>query len=162
MTTIRLAVLLLSLLAFLGAGCNLTITPPPPPALNPNSVIFSAEQTAANLDIFFPTPESTWTPSESEVAQLEMGLPAFLRTAEDPWLRPDPPIWERAPDYLRQYLGIVEDGEQIIYANFFCSAEDIDWHNEVVFVQDGGDCYFQVKYNPGTGEFFDLMVNGES
>jgi hypothetical protein len=27
---------------------------------------------------------------------------------------------------------------------------------------DGGDCYFQVKYNPQTGKFFDFAVNGQS
>jgi hypothetical protein len=65
-------------------------------------------------------------------------------------------------DYMRQYLGIIEGGEEIIYANFFCTDHETDWHNEFVFVMDGGDCFFSVKHNPGSGEFFDLSVNGES
>jgi hypothetical protein len=143
-------------------GCNLTITPPPQPATNPNGVIFSVEQTQANLDVVWPAPTGVWLPSAADVAKLEAELPAFLQSAESEWLKPDPPIWERVPDYMRQYLGIVENGEEVIYANFFCSIDDMDWHNEFVFVLDGGDCFFSVKYNPQTGEFFDLSVNGEA
>jgi hypothetical protein len=154
--------LLLLIIALTLAACNLVITPPPSPQLNPNGVIFSAEQSEANLDVLGGNVSGTWTPAVADVAKLEAELPAFLQRAEDPWLRPDPPIWERVPDYMRQYLGIVEEGEEIIYANFFCTINDMDWHNEYVFVLDGGDCFFQVKYNPQSGEFFDLSVNGES
>jgi hypothetical protein len=89
-------------------------------------------------------------------------LPAFLETAEHPWLRLDPPIVQRAPDYMRQYFGLIVNGEEIIYANFFCNAHETDWHNEFVDIMDGGDCYFQLKYDPQSGEFFDLSVNGEA
>lgn len=161
---LRLLILTIALTAV--AGCNLTITPPTGEPntveLNPNGVIFTIDQTSANLDMFYPQPEGVWTPIAADVAKLEADLLTFLQTAEDPWLRPDPPIRERVPNYMRQYLGIVEEGEQIIYANFFCNSHEIDWHNDYVFVLDGGDCYFQVKYNPATGEFFDLSVNGEA
>jgi hypothetical protein len=66
------------------------------------------------------------------------------------------------PDYKRQYLGILENGEQIIYANFFCDATFEEWRQEFVLVNDGGDCFFQVKYNVATGEFYDFSVNGEA
>lgn len=165
-----LCVLLLTLLG----GCTMVITPevitPEPveelPQVNPNGIIFTAEQSAAIPDlltnVLSPTPENTWTPAITDVAQLEADLPTFLQSAEDPWLRPDPPIWERVPDYYRQYFGIVENGEEIIYANFFCDNDQPNWRSDYVMVMDGGDCYFQVKYNPSTGQFFDLMVNGES
>lgn len=163
-----LAFMLLLSLALSSAACNLVITPPPPgsaPAsaveLNPHGVIFTAEQTAANLDVFGSNVKDTWTPAQADIAELEAALPAFLETAENQWLRDDPPIEERVPEYMRQYLGIVEEGKEIIYANFFCTINEMDWSNEYVLVMDGGDCFFQVKYNPATGEFFDLAVNGE-
>ena len=169
---------LLLLLAFaLTSGCTFTIAPPTatPTAgaaavptvvaeeqLNPNGVIFTAAQTAASLREIGGNITDTWTPSPAAVAQLEAALPTFLQSAQDDWLRPDPPIWERVPEYKRQYLGIVEAGEEIIYANFFCSSFDENWHEQLVIVMDGGDCYFQFKYNPATGEFFAFSVNGEA
>jgi hypothetical protein len=155
--------LLLVCFTLSSAACNLVITPPPTvPELNPNGVIFTPEQTTAAIDAIGERVEDAWTPSAEDVAKLEAELPAYLQTAENPWLRADPPIWEREPEYMRQYLGIVEDGEEIIYANFFCTINDMDWHSEFVFVMDGGDCFFQVKFNPESGEFFELYVNGES
>ena len=158
---------LLATIISLTTACNLAITPPPTtPAptvtIHPHGVIFTAEQTEENLDVIFPRPEGTWTPTAADIAKLEADLPAFLRSAENPWLRTDPPIWEREPQYMRQYLGIVENGEEIIYANFFCTVDELDWQNEYVFVMDGGDCFFQFKYNPQSSGFFDLSVNGES
>lgn len=159
------------LCSFLTLGLALTLVackPVPPPTTTPsapveisdNGVIFSAEQSAEVEAIF--TAESTWTPTAADVAKLEAGLTTFLQGAENPWLRTDPPIWDRVPQYHRQYLGIVQDGEEIIYANFFCRAYGEEWQTEYVFVMDGGDCFFQLKYNPQIDEFFDLVVNGES
>lgn len=169
-----LSIALLAMLALTGA-CTYMIPSPstspegpaptpeaPIPETNANGVIFTQRQTEASLDVVWPRPSGVWTPTTADIAQLEADLPAFLRTAENPWLRPDPPIWEREPDYMRQYLGIVENGAEIIYANFFCDAHDFDWRSKYYFVNDGGDCFFQVKYNPQTHEFFDLSVNGEA
>ena len=152
--------MLIILLTLALTACN-PIRPLAPNA-SANSVIFTAEQSQAQLYFIAPNATGAWQPSAADVAQLEADLPAFLQSAENPWLRTDPPIWERAPDYMRQYLGIVENGQEVIYANFFCSDFDLDWQEEFVLVMDGGDCYFQVKYNPTTGEFYDFSVNGES
>jgi hypothetical protein len=167
-------VLFCLLVLTLGSGaCTVAITPSAPTAApptatpvaqserSPNGVIFSAEQAEVQFPSIGMQVEGTWTPTDADVARLEAALPDFLRTAEDPWLMPDPPIWERAPEYKRQYLGIIEAGEQVIYANFFCSDHE-NWQEQVVFVLDGGDCYFQVKYNPQTDEFYDLSVNGQA
>ncbi|MCC6456843.1 MAG: hypothetical protein IT328_17945 [Caldilineaceae bacterium] len=144
------------------SACSLVITPMPPPQRSPNGVIFSAEQSAEVLPWLMSQAEGAWTPTDADVAALEADLLPFLHTAEHPWLRPEPPIWERVPDYRRQYLGMIENGEQVIYANFFCDANIGDWQQEFVLVNDGGDCFFQVKYNPATGEFYDFSVNGEA
>src|SRR5688500_18964406 len=109
-----LSPLLLLAVLLATAACNLTITPPPletqPPVdPNPIGVIFGQEQTEASLDVLGPV-DDTWTPTAADVAALEAALPAFLQSAENPWLRDDPPIDERVDTYMRQYLGIVEEG----------------------------------------------------
>lgn len=158
----RIALLPLLTLTLYISACTLVITPPPPAELSPNGVIFTAEQSEESLPWLVPEAEGVWTPTAADVAALEADLIPYLHTAENPWLRPEPPIWERVPDYKRQYLGILEDGEQVIYANFFCDAYSGEWREELVLVSDGGDCFFQVKYNVATGEFYDLSVNGEA
>lgn len=144
------------------AACNLTITPPPPTQNNANSVIFPAEQSAEYWREMNTQTDEFWTPTAADVAALEADLIPFLQTAEDRHFRPSPPIWERVPEYKRQYMGLVEEGERVIYANFFCDADATNWQEELVFVMDGGDCFFNVKYNTETGEFYDLIVNGEA
>jgi hypothetical protein len=154
----------LALMGVLGllAACQ-PIRPDASGQRSPNGVIFTAEQSQADLSWIDPQAEGTWTPTSADVAKLEADLIPFLQQAQHHWLRPDPPIWERAPDYKRQYLGLVKDGEQVIYANFFCQVDDgMDWKKEFVFVNDGGDCYFQVIYHVATGEFSDFSVNGEA
>jgi hypothetical protein len=60
--------LLLFTLTLSLVACNLVITPPPPSQINPNGVIFTAQQTNASLDAIWPEPTDSWTPSEADVA----------------------------------------------------------------------------------------------
>ncbi|MCP5097878.1 MAG: hypothetical protein GY943_20210 [Chloroflexi bacterium] len=66
------------------------------------------------------------------------------------------------PDYKRQYFGIVQDDTHLVYGNFFCDDFGVDWRETAVVVDDGGDCYFQLTYNPELDEFLSLHINGES
>ena len=103
-----------------------------------------------------------WVPTDKEVLALEEQLVAYLiqqRDAFDSW---QAPIEERLPNYRRQYWGVIEDGKRLIEANFFCDALHTDWTEQVVHVDDGGDCYFRVRYDPEAKTFSDLVVNGSS
>jgi hypothetical protein len=71
-------------------------------------------------------------------------------------------VWERLDEYQRQYIGLERNGKQIIYGNYFCDNMGKNWRSEIVFVLDGGDCYFQVEYDVESGTFTKLLVNGES
>lgn len=65
--------------------------------------------------------------------------------------------------YRRQYMPIINNqGEKIVWINFFCNSFDIDWKNEIVFVLDGGNCYFQLKVNLDKDNYFDFWVNGDA
>ena len=129
---------------------------------NEQWIIFSADQ-AEDLDVAagFGFPAEYWTPSEAEVRALENGLIAFLQDKSAQFNSQRAPIWERLTEYNRQYAGLIMEGRTFIYANFFCDSMT-DWKKDFVFVMDGGDCFFQFKYDPATGEFFDLQVNGEA
>lgn len=126
-------------------------------------VIFSAEQAKdQNIGEWLMTNGQSaeyWTPSKEDILAVENGLGDYLQKNPDRFYE-GTPVWERLDEYNRQYTGIVLDGKQIIYANYFCDSADLDWRKNFVFVMDGGDCFFQFKYEVVSAEFFDLQVNG--
>ncbi|ANQ51590.1 hypothetical protein MY04_4248 [Flammeovirga sp. MY04] len=67
--------------------------------------------------------------------------------------------------YRRQYFGYIDkQGNKILYINCFWSENSFhhkEWKETIVVVDDGGDHYWQIKFNLKTGGFFDLSVNGE-
>lgn len=103
-----------------------------------------------------------WTPTEQNVLDLEKELPVFLQENSDHFYLQDKPVWEKLDEYDRQYIGLILDGKNIVYANYFCNNTGTDWKKDLVFVMDGGACYFQFKYDADSGKFLDLQVNGEA
>lgn len=114
------------------------------------------EQDARTLD---PQAQGYWTPTEADVQALEAGLVAFLQASSP---QASPGLWEKQATYRRQYVGLLRDGQRLVYASFFCETFGGDWQREVLFVLDGGDCFFQLTYDVERGTYGDLMVNGES
>lgn len=102
-----------------------------------------------------------WTPSEDDVVAIEDGLVPFLEQNSESFFVRDIPVWERLDEYNRQYIGMLVDGQRIVYANYFCDSVG-DWQKEFVFVADGGDCFFQFQYDVDAAEYFDLQVNGSA
>jgi hypothetical protein len=126
-------------------------------------VVFSAEQTEQSakaqpmLAIGAPP---YWTPSKVEIQQLESALPAFLKQSDGA-----AKIARNLRSYRRQYFGYSDHGEKWVLVNSFCEEywkKDASWRNSVVFVFDGGDCYFRVRYRVSTSNFSGLEINGES
>lgn len=127
-----------------------------------DGVIFTAANSEkAGLGFDFNEPIiDYWTPTEADVAALEDSLPAFLES-EIPPDHYNRRILDRLDLYKRQYFGITfEAGQPLIYANFFCVDEFDYWLESPVFVMDGGECFFQVVYDPATDTFSRLSVNG--
>jgi hypothetical protein len=113
------------------------------------------EQDAGGLD---PQAQGYWTPGERDVLALEAGLVRFLQ-ASAPAASPE--LWQKQPAYKRQYVGLIRDGRRLVHASFFCSTAGDEWRSQVLFVLDGGDCFFQLTYDVERGTYGDLMVNGE-
>src|SRR5688572_21668365 len=65
--------------------------------------------------------------------------------------------------YKRQYVPVLNaKGEKEVWINCFCNTWNSDWKKNVIFVHDGGNCYFNVKVNLTTGKYYELIVNGEA
>jgi hypothetical protein len=101
-----------------------------------------------------------WTPTKADVQKLEEKIEFYLRKTAD---KRSPALWSKLADYKRQYAGVVENGRRKIYANFFCNTAQIKhWKAMPVAVEDGGDCFFQIKYDVEAGTFSNLYINGEA
>ena len=65
--------------------------------------------------------------------------------------------------YKRQYVAILNSkGEKEVWVNCFCGAGNQNWKNNLIFVLDGGNCFFNLKINLTTGKYYELMVNGDA
>ena len=102
-----------------------------------------------------------WTPSSEDIWRLEDQIAEYLSQNADAFYR-QPPVWQRLDEYQRQYIGLERGGRRLIYGNFFCNNMDLNWLQDLVVVEDGGECYFQVEYDLESEVFTMLMVNGES
>ena len=119
----------------------------------------SAENSGVEFDFNDPIIDY-WTPEQAQVRELEAALIPFLEAnfSLDDWRYG---FWDDLESYKRQYYGVTfERGTPLIYANYFCVDEFDYWRTGHVSVMDGGECFFQVLYNPATEEFSDLRVNG--
>ncbi|HUQ31384.1 MAG TPA: hypothetical protein VM095_04655 [Pyrinomonadaceae bacterium] len=103
--------------------------------------------------------KGAWTPGRSSVLKLEERIEAYLKKAA---AKRSPALWSKLAKYKRQYVGVMRNGRKVIFVNFFCDAFDADWKNNPVAVDDGGDCFFNLLYDPGSYAFSDLQINGEA
>jgi hypothetical protein len=162
----RLAAAGLALLLAVDAAAA-PATPAAPAFRAEDRVIFTAEAARKVwAQLLRPPAGPPWTPALAHVQALEKRLPDYLRHHLPPeylefhWK--ERPLWERAPGYKRQYVGIRRNGRRAIYANFFCDNNSPNWRTIPVDVDDGGDCYFQIEYDVDKATFSDLSINGDA
>jgi hypothetical protein len=103
--------------------------------------------------------KEAWTPGRDSVIKLEERIESYLKKAA---AQRSPNLWSKLKKYKRQYVGVMRNGRKVIFANFFCDAFDADWKTNPVAVDDGGDCFFNLLYDPGSSAFSDLQINGEA
>ena len=104
--------------------------------------------------------KSGWMPTNENIKSLEGNLPKIAMMKPDNW-RGEIRIGH--PDaYLRQYVGVIVSGRKLVYVNAFCRLipPPPDWRDHLHAVMDGGSCYWQVLFDPGSQEFSRLTVNG--
>ena len=65
--------------------------------------------------------------------------------------------------YKRQYIPVInEQGEKEVWINCFCGNWGEIGKTEILEVEDGGNCYFNLKINLTTKTIYDIMVNGDA
>lgn len=129
---------------------------------NQNWVIFPKERSEEmGVASWLVESDELWTPTEDEILRLEGEIAGYLSQNSNLFYH-QPPVWQRLDEYQRQYIGFERGGAQFIYGNYFCNNLGIKWREELVIVEDGGECYFQVEYDVESGLFIELRVNGES
>jgi hypothetical protein len=132
----------------------------PTPVTNQSWVIVTKEQ-AEEIASWLGGSSGFWTPSVDDIIKLEEKIAEYLSQNPSQFYS-QPPVWERLDEYQCQYIGLERGGRRIIYGNYFCENGGINWHQKLVIVEDGGDCYFQVEYDVERDLFIKLLVNGVS
>ena len=66
-------------------------------------------------------------------------------------------------EYKFQFVPVaLESGEKHVWINAFCDGFGKNWKTEIIFVEDGGSCFFNLKINMKTSAPYDFSVNGEA
>jgi len=95
-----------------------------------------------------------WTPSPSQIAELEKRMPEFLR--KNGFKLP-------FSNFNFQYVGMTVRGKQLIYVNAFprhIIENQKDWRTKPVIICDGGEAFWGVVFEPADNTFHDLQSNG--
>jgi len=65
--------------------------------------------------------------------------------------------------YKRQYVAVKnKEGETEVWVNCFCQTAGEKWKTEIIDIDDGGNCYFNLKINLTKSSYYDFIVNGEA
>jgi hypothetical protein len=151
-----------TLLLLLESGPALGV-PEATPVTEPMRIVFTQEESerqAGRATVYGEMPGPYWTPSESQVLELEQRLPDFLKSSKEPRANLIP---SKLGKYKRQYYGFTAHGKKHIFLNAFCSSVFYPsdyWKSHFVLVMDGGECYFQAIYDPAEKQFTSVWVNG--
>lgn len=103
------------------------------------------------------------TPSQLnrfEQSRLDSLLKATVSQHNAQMDNPDFRIGNLATYYFQLIPVLNAQGQKEVWVNGFCRAPSENWKREVIVVQDGGNCYFNVKLNLSKRLAYDLTVNG--
>ena len=66
--------------------------------------------------------------------------------------------------FMRQYVPVINvKGEKEVWINFFCFDWNSDyWKSKIMIVDDGGNCFYNIKVNLKSKTFYDLRINGNA
>jgi hypothetical protein len=126
-------------------------------------VIFPASTVPRNL----AGDGQAWTPTTEQALEAERRLQQYLGAATPRLpasVRPGAAqrIAATLGRYARQYFGVLWGGRRLLYINCLPVDHPSDWRARPEFFDDGGEAFFHLLYDPESGEFCGLSINGES
>lgn len=64
--------------------------------------------------------------------------------------------------YKKQLIFATDNrGQLFVWVNCLCKTHGDDWRSHIPLIFDGGSCYFNLKLNLTTREYFDFSINSE-
>jgi len=113
----------------------------------------------AQNSAWFEVRGGDWHPSPEVTLRLQTELePAIAKLAGNKFERFRP--WH---EYKFQFQGRRKDSQQYVFISALCNAYEMrDLTEKFVVVFDGGSCFYEVKYDPKSQRFYDLLVHGEA
>jgi len=100
-----------------------------------------------------------WDPTPKMLADLKAQIESYVRSQARAQGR-ELKNWQ---DYTFQYQGQEEKGRKFIFINALCVQRDKQrLDKEIIVIFDGGNCFFNVRYDPSQKTFFNLFINGEA
>lgn len=102
--------------------------------------------------------DGVWTPTQTDIVQVEEAVsPAVAARPEASRMTSVPP-----QGWVRQYVGIVRDGEKFIYGNLLPlhAAAGDRWKEGLVVVCDGGPDFFGIAFDVKRKVVSHLAFNG--
>jgi len=107
-----------------------------------------------------PAINDIWVPEEKTISALESNLIKIEQLSSSLCCFRNGRV-PNIQNYFRQYIGIVSKGRRLIYINAFLGTKPpINWLTEPVMACDGGLSFWGAIYDPETGEFSQLAING--
>lgn len=102
-----------------------------------------------------------WQPSDKVLSKIKIHLEPYMRAQEKVFGR----SIKKWDTYHFQYQGQEENGRKYVYINAFCDLhhlKGVKLNKGMVFVHDGGGCFFHLKYDPIADKFYEAIINGEA
>lgn len=137
------------------------------------NVFLNDSAALANISMIYELSNlTTYELSNSELDELLIQIRSFIKhtNAELRNRSDEYGGWNNAKRYKIKNLGTYklqivpfmnEQGEQEVWINGFCN-NGSNWRNELVWVFDGGNCYFTMRINLTTGQLISARTNGYS
>jgi hypothetical protein len=125
----------------------------------PDFVLLPASETIAYSQRFAESGVhvESWEPTVADIDGAETSLSQISALSDN---NPGGHI-EHPDQYFRQYLAVSIAGKKSIFLNAVCTVqEDNVWRKRLVFVFDGGKCFWHATYDPSTRKFSGLRING--
>jgi len=130
--------------------------------LTQQSVVLPSSE-AKNLRFFGLPGKVTghWNPEKSDIEALESSLDQVTALESKAWGSRF--HVEHPEKYYRQYVGVALDYRKFVFVDAFCDLKGLDyWQQHLVIVSDGATCFWQALYDPATGKFTYLQINGRA